>query len=159
MHSADRFSSAQWTRLRRPVVCASEDGALELGFLYLSEVRRATLRLVQPRVLSGTPSLALCGIVDLISFGKAETTAGPDGVECRFPIDGGWLVRCPGGSLAVRQGVGAQPELGLVVTDYAPRLAYGTRSWLQRTLYDKVQVRLHVAIGNRFLARMRELAR
>lgn len=149
----ERLSSAHWTRLARPLVPASERGALTLGDLYLRELRRATGTLVRPRVRGGRVSLTLVGIVDLISFDAAVPATGETGVECRFPIAGGMLVAHRGGSLSVVQRGGPRPELGLVVDDYAPRLATGR--WVRRVLYDNVQARLHVAISNRFLERMR----
>ena len=149
----ERFSSAHWTRLDRPVVASSEEGASRLGRLYFSEVQRITGGLVRPRERTGNVSLTLAGLVDLITFGSAVPRTGRQCTECRFPIEGGLLVAYSSGSLAIVQREGGSPELGLVVTDYAPRLA--RRSLSRRALYDNVQARLHVAISRRFLARMR----
>jgi hypothetical protein len=150
----ERFSSAYWTRLERPVVPASEAGALHLGELYLRELRRATGTLVRPNLCDGRVSLTFVGLFDLISFGRAVPATAVANVECRFPIVGGALVACSGGSLTVAQRGGEQPELGLVVERYAPRLA--TSRWVRRVLYDNVQARLHLAISNRFLDHTRE---
>ena len=152
-----QFSSVQWTLLDRPIVAATEEGALGLGWLYLSEVQRITAGLVRPRARAGNVSLTLVGLVDLISFGEAVPRTGRQCIECRFSIEGGLLVGRRSGSLAIVQREGIRPELGLVVSGYAPRLA--RRSLGRRFLYENVQARLHVAITNRFLARMRKHGR
>lgn len=154
----ERISSAHWTHLDRLLVPTSKEGALELGDLYLRELRRLTGTLVRTQVHAGRVFLTLAGLVDLITLDRAVATTGHSDVECRYPIVGGVLVACPGGSLSLVQRGGARPELGLVVENYAPRLATG-REWVRRLLYDNVQARLHAAIGNRFLTRMRERAR
>jgi hypothetical protein len=154
-----RIGSEQWTSLRRPLVPSTEAGALELGRRYLAEVGHLTARLVRPSRRGECVSLSLLGRVDLISFAQPEARVSGAEVACRLPIVGGALVARPGGSLSIVQCVGPEPQLGLVVAGYIPRLAERRPSSLGVVLYDGFQARLHVWISRRFLARMREAAR
>jgi len=151
--------SAQWAALTAPLVPTSEAGALELGALYLSELRRITRRLVQPEIRDGRARLVLIRIVTLIEFGAAEARIQADEVECRLPIVRGVLVGGAGGALRIVQRTRPTPRLGLVVDGYRPRLAGQRGHSLRRWLYVNVQRRLHEAVSERFLAHVTEGAR
>ena len=149
-----QVESAQWATLREPIVPPTEEGALALGALYLSEMRRITRRIVRADVRDGSSVLLLAGKITLFVFGAAETRVGPDEIECRFPILGGVLVANPGGTLGILQRTSPTTQLGLVVTGYSPRLASARRHSLRRWLFRNVQGRLHAAISERFLVRV-----
>jgi hypothetical protein len=146
-----QVESAQWAMLREPIVPPTEEGALALGALYLSEMRRITRRIVRAEVQDSSAALLLAGKATLFVFGAAEAHVGRDEIECRFPIVGGMLVASPGGVLRVVQRTSPTTQLGLIVTGYRPRLASPRRHSLRRWLFRNVQGRLHTAVSKRFL--------
>ena len=154
-----QVESAHWATLREPIVPPTAEGALALGALYLSEMRRITRRIVRADPRGSSSALLLAGKITLFEFGAAETRVGPDEIECRFPILGGMLVANPGGTLRFVQRTSPTIELGLVVTGYSPRLASPRRHSLRRWLFTNVQGRLHTAISERFLAQVASGAR
>jgi hypothetical protein len=147
----ERVDSEQWAPLREPIVASSEQGALELGALYFSELRRITGRLVRHEARAGSSALLLGKSMRLFVFGAPKVRVDGNEVECRFPIVGGLLVARPGGALRVVQRTGSEPQLGLLVTDYLPRLTSRRRHSLRRWIYANVQRRLHAYISSRFL--------
>jgi hypothetical protein len=150
----ERVDSEQWAPLREPIVAASEQGALELGALYFSELRSITRRLVSEEARAGTSALVLGRVLTLFEFGAPEVRVDTNEVECRLPIVGGLLVAGPSGALKVVQRTGQDGRLGLVVTDYLPRLTSRRRHSLRRWIYANVQRRLHAYISSRFLDRV-----
>lgn len=145
--------SLQRAALRRPIVDATVDGALELGVRYWAELRRSTRGVVRVRIDDEGVGLALASVVTLMKFGPPEPLVRDDAVECRFPILGGRLVARPGGWLVLAQR--SDPELGLVVgvTGYSARLAGKPWEPLRRLLYTAVQAPLHRLVSRRFLER------
>jgi hypothetical protein len=146
-----RVESEQWARLSEPIVAASEEGALELGTLYFSELRRITRRFVRDEARAGGSALLLCRTLTLFVFGSPEARVAADEIECRLPILGGLLVAEPGGALTVIQRTSPELQLGLLVSDYVPRLTSRRRHSLRRLVYTTVQRRLHASISRRFL--------
>ena len=147
----ERVESAEWASLHEPIVASSENGALELGALYFSELRRITRRLVRHDARAGSSALLLCETLTLFVFGAPEVRVAVDEIECRLPIVGGLLVAEPGGALRVVQRTSPHLQLGLLVTDYVPRLTSRRRRTFRRFVYANVQRRLHTYISRRFL--------
>lgn len=147
----ERVESEEWVLLHEPIVASSENGALELGALYFSELRRITRRLVRHDPRAGSSALRLCETLTLFVFGAPEVRVGVDEIECRLPIVGGLLVAEPGGALRVIQRTSPELQLGLLVTDYVPRLTSRRRHTFRRFIYANVQRRLHTYISRRFL--------
>jgi hypothetical protein len=147
----ERVESEQWAPLQRPVVASSERGALELGALYFSELRRITGRLVRHEARASSSALVLGKALTLFVFGSPEVRVDTNELECRFPIVGGLLVAGPGGALSVVQRTGPEPQLGLLVADYLPRLTSRRKRSFRRWIYANVQRRLHAHISSRFL--------
>jgi hypothetical protein len=148
-------ASQQRLRVARPVVAASEEGALALGRVYWEEVERFTRRLVRVRPRRGSVELTLLGRFVLLRFGPADTRLDGDSVVCRYPILGGLLARAPGGAISFSQQGGDRPELRSAITGFQPRLAArpGRPDWTG-ALYAHVQARLHGAVGRRYFARL-----
>lgn len=154
MSSADPVNSEQWVHLALPVVGATPEGARRLGTAYWEEVAAFSRGLVRPRVLPQGVELVLAGVGTLLRFGPAETAIHDDGIECRYPIEGGLLAAEPGGSLVISQSGSTRVELRLAVEGFHPRL--GRRGRLARVrawLYDALQAPLHADVSRRFLER------
>ena len=147
----EHIESEEWAPLHEPIVASSENGALELGALYFSELRRITRRLVGHDVRAGSSALLLCETLTLFVFGAPEVRVAMNEIECRLPIVGGLLVAEPGGALSVVQRTSPELQLGLLVTDYVPRLKSSRRHSFRRFIYANVQRRLHTYISRRFL--------
>ncbi len=141
-------------RLPAPVVEPSHDGALRLGGAYWQEVRAFSRGLVRPRTGADGVDLVLAGVVPLLRFGQAATSAEDGLVECRYPIRGGLLAATPGGALVVAQTGREAPELRLAVEGFHPRLARrGRLARVRAALYDALQAPLHADVSRRFLER------
>jgi hypothetical protein len=99
--------------------------------------------------------LRLLGRASLLRFGPPEVRAGDEVVVCRYAILGGALARVPGGAISFAQRGGRCPELRSTISGFRPRLAArpGRPSWTG-ALYEQVQVRLHGAVGRRYVARL-----
>ena len=150
--------SAQRARLDRPVVPFSIEGALDLGRSYWPEVERCTVGLVRLRREVGGIELRVfgCGPA-LLRFGDPQLEADAARVVCCYPIEGGALVRRPGGSIRFEQVSGAGSELRSTITGFHPRLAAkaGAPHWTG-TLYNQIQSRIHEAIGRRYFASLQQ---
>jgi hypothetical protein len=155
----ERVESEEWASLQEPIVASSENGALQLGTLYFSELRRITRRLVRHEARAGSSALLLCETLTLFVFGAQEARVAVNEIECRLPIVGGLLVARPGGALRVVQRTSPELQLGLLVTDYVPRLTSRQRHSLRRFIYANVQRRLHTYVSRRFLDRVAAGAR
>lgn len=141
--------------LSDPVVERSASGALALAASYWDEIARVTLGLVRARIAPTGTELVLARAVPLLRFGPPDATATEDLVDCRFPITGGLLARCPGGSLSLQQRDDPRLELAVVVDGYSPSLDSGPgRAGLRTLAYRALQVRAHELIGRRYLERM-----
>jgi hypothetical protein len=152
--ASEAVESREWIGLAHGVVTPDEDGARELGWRYLDEIRRSTRGLVRATSGARGVSLDAARIVPLFRFGPPELAADADRVECRFPIRGGLLAARPGGALVVAQRAAELHELELVVAGYFPRLGGSPRRRsLRRGLYALLQARAHGAISRRFLER------
>jgi hypothetical protein len=148
-------ASQQRLRVARPVVAASDEGALALGRVYWEEVERFTRRLVRVRPRRSSVELTLLGRFVLLRFGPADARVDGDSVVCRYPSLGGRLARAPGGAISFSQQGGDRPELRSAITGFQPRLAArpGRPDWTG-ALYAHVQARLHGAVGRRYFARL-----
>jgi len=152
--------SSQRARLERPVVPFSIEGALALGRSYWPEVERCTAGLV--RVRPDVRGIALRLLGDgpaLLRFGDPELEADAARVVCRYAIRCGALVRRPGGSISFEQVSANGVELCSTITGFYPRLAAkpGAPHWTG-TLYNRVQSRIHEAIGRRYFRALQERA-
>jgi hypothetical protein len=155
----ERVESEEWAPLHEPIVAASENGALELGALYFSELRRITRRLVRHDARAGSSALLFCETLTLFVFGAPEVRVAENEVECRLPIVGGLLVARPGGALSVVQRTSPELQLGVLVTDYVPRLTSRRRHSFRRFIYGNVQRRLHTYISRHLLDHVAAAAR
>lgn len=148
-------ATVQRIALARPVVDATEAGALELADTYWAQTRRLTAGLVRMHATPRGPELRLAACVALFRFGPPATSATRDLVECRFAIRGGLLAKEEAGFLAFVQRSAPGAELEVSVTDYVPFLSSLRKSrGIRQFVYRQVQERLHTAIGRRYLARM-----
>jgi hypothetical protein len=155
--STGAFASLQRASLPSPAVEHSPGGARRLGDLYWHELDRSTFGLVRARVGPDGVVLRPLGIGPaLLRFGRGEPTVTPDTVTCRYAILGGLLARKPGGSIAFTQTVGSPLEVRSEIDGFFPRLATRRvrRGW-SGVLYPHLQTRVHVALGRRYFARLR----
>jgi hypothetical protein len=155
------FASVQRIAFAAPVVERSAAGARRLGELYWQVVERSTLGVVRVRAGTGALELRVLGIGPaLLRFGPPEHVVGATSVSCLYPIRGGLLARAPSGSISFTQTGSDGVEVDSTIRGFFPRLA--TRRQRRRwkgLLYPQVQARLHVALGRRYFARLRQEAR
>ena len=154
--SADgAVSSVQRARFGRPVVPFSDAGARRLSTTYWREVERSTRRLVRAAGSASGVSLRAFGRGPaLLRFGPAQITATPTAVGCGHAIVGGLLARKPAGEIRFEQR--AQDNGVLVasaISGFHPTLAArpGMPAFTGE-LYKRVQSRLHVLVGRRYIA-------
>ena len=148
--------SEQRVQLDRAVVEFTERGAEVLGRSYWDEVRHSTFGIVRVRRHGRALDLRAFGWGPLLlSFGAPVLEVSPTRVRCSFPISGGLLAHEPAGEISFVQSAGEELELGSAIRGFFPRLAAraGGPSWTG-ALYDRVQVRIHVAICRRYFARL-----
>jgi hypothetical protein len=153
--------SVQRTAFPAPVVERTAAGAKLLGELYWREVQRSTFGVIRIRRSADGLEVRLLGLKPpLLRFGSPEHEAGSAIVRCLYPIRGGLLVRTPGGSIAFTQTGADTVEVSSAIAGFFPRLAGGPHGggW-HGLLYPQVQARLHVALGRRYFARLRQEAR
>jgi hypothetical protein len=152
------FASIQRASLPRRVVDLSPAGAERLGDLYWDQLERSSRGILRVRCdAAGTTEIRLLGIGPvLLRFGRAAYELTSTSVTCRYPIVGGLLTRKPGGSISFTQSDEGSIEVRSQVDDFFPRLATRRirRGW-SGVLYPQVQTRLHVALGRRYLERLR----
>lgn len=145
----------QRVRVTRPLVAASEAGALALGEQYWKEVESFTRRIVRARADGRAVELRLFGRLTLLSFGEPVTVVEASGVRSTFPIVGGLLARGPAGSITFAQSAAPTIEVRATVEDFLPRLAGrpGGPAWTT-ALYRQVQQRFHTSISRRYFRRL-----
>jgi len=152
------FASIQRASLPHPVVELSAVGAERLGDLYWDQLERSSRGILRVRGdAAGTTEIRLLGIRPaLLRFGPAAYEVTSTSVTCLYPIVGGLLARKPGGSISFTQSGEGSIEVRSQVDDFFPRLATRRirRGW-SGVLYPHVQTRLHVALGRRYLERLR----
>lgn len=139
----------------------SVDGALELGRSYWPTVERCTLGIVRRRKASSAVALRVFGRGPaFLCFGEPRLEANPAGVMCRYPIEGGFLARHPGGSISFEQRSGDELELRSTISGFHPRFAArpGAPHWTG-ALYNQIQSRVHAAIGRRYFRSLQQRAR
>ena len=92
----------------------------------------------------------------LLRLGPPEHLVMPGAVTCRHPILGGLLARGSAGSISFTQAGVGDVELSAAIDGFFPRLAPRRvrRRW-NGVLYAQLQTRLHVALGRRYLERLR----
>lgn len=154
MHSVRVSYAEQRISSPRPVAPLSACGARRLGCAYWAEVERFCRGLVRARECGGGRELRLTGLVPLLRFGPPTTSVHEDGLECRYPIEGGLLAAGPGGFLVLAQRGTAPTVVSVAVEDYRARLAMGGWMGLRRRLFAAIQAPLHERIGRRFLERV-----
>ena len=135
--------------LPRPVVPASEEGALRLAAGYWRAVRSVTFGLVRARETSVGVDLRLLGAV-LLAFHQPDIHADEREVACRLRIRGGFLAGLPSGALTLAQEAEG-PVIRSTIEGYSPRLAARAST---RALYTHVQQRIHAAVSRRFFGRL-----
>jgi hypothetical protein len=145
----------QRVRATRPLVEASERGALALASRYWEEVEAGTGHLVRTRTRGQELELRLLGGVTLLRFGAPQTTVDSSVTATRYPIVGGLLARAPGGSIAFAQVVEPVVELRATIDGFFPRLGGrpGGPPWTG-ALYRHVQRRLHTSVSRRYFRRL-----
>jgi len=152
------FASIQRATLSQRVVELSTAGADRLARLYWDQLERSSRRILRVRVDDAeTTEIRLLGMRPaLLRFGRAAYDISPTSVSCRYPIVGGLLTRKPGGSISFTQSGEGSIEVRAQIDDFFPRLATRRprRGW-SGVLYPHVQTRLHVALGRRYLERLR----
>jgi|RhiMetdeSRZDD1v2_1073273.scaffolds.fasta_scaffold143171_2 hypothetical protein len=154
------FESIQRVKVPAPVVEHSAAGAKRLGDVYWSEIDHSLYGLIRARERSGVLELRVFGVGPaLLRFGPPEHLVTPAAVTCRYPILGGLLTRMPTGTISFTQTTGTEVELSSAIHGFFPRLAPRRlrRGW-NGVLYHQIQARLHVALGRRYFARLREEA-
>jgi hypothetical protein len=145
--SADgTLESMQRARAARPAVEVSDAGARALGSHYWRVAVRAGRGIVHCRRVEDGVELRLSrrGPV-LLGFREAQTSCAGDRVSCSYPIRGGLLARCAGGSLVLSQVGRDEVELRAAVTGFAPRFGVPLGS---------VQRRIHASISRRYFAHL-----
>ncbi|MEN3343135.1 MAG: hypothetical protein V7644_2539 [Actinomycetota bacterium] len=155
------FESVQRSAFSTPVVERSPAGAKLLGDVYWREVQRSTFGVIRVRRSAEGLDICLLGIGPaLLRFGRPEHAVSSNVVQCLYPIRGGLLVRTPGGSISFTQDGSDVVEVSSAIAGFFPRLAprRSRRRW-RGVLYPQVQARLHVALGRRYFARLRQEAR
>lgn len=155
------FESVQRTAYSTPVVERSAAGAERLGELYWRVVERSTCRVIRIRRNAEGLEVTVLGVGPaLLRFGRPEHAVGPTMVRCVYPIRGGLLARAPGGSISFMQTGLDVVEVSSAIAGYVPRLAPRRHERRRPALlYPHVQARLHVALGRRYFARLRQEAR
>lgn len=155
------FESVQRASFSTPVVERSAAGARLLGEVYWREVQRSTFGVIRPRRSADGLDLRLAGHGPaLLRFGPPEHAVDAAGVRCSYPIQGGLLVRTPGGSISFTQTGSDAVEVSSAIAGFFPRLAPRRqgRRW-QGLLYPHLQARIHVVLSRRYLDRLRQEAR
>lgn len=155
------FESVQRAAFSTPVVDRSAAGATLLGELYWRVVERSTFRVIRVRRTADGSEVRLLGVGPvLLRFGRPEHAVSSTSVRCLYPIRGGLLTRAPGGSISFTQSGSDVVEVSSAIAGYFPRLARRRqgRRW-PGLLYPHVQARLHVALGRRYFARLRQEVR
>jgi hypothetical protein len=155
------FESVQRTAFSTPVVERSAAGAKRLGEVYWREVQRSTFGVIRMRRTADGLDVRLLGAGPaLLSFGRPEHAVSSTTVRCLYPIRGGLLVRSPGGSISFTQTGSDVVEVSSAIAGFFPRLAARNQGHRRNgLLYAQVQARLHVALGRRYFARLRQEAR
>ena len=155
------FESVQRTTFPAPVVERSTAGAKRLADLYWDEVERSTFGAIRTRGSAGGLDLRLLGSgFALLRFGPPVHAVSSTSVSCLYPILGGLLARAPAGSISFTQAGVDIVEVSSAISGFFPRLAtrHQRRRW-NGVLYPHVQARLHVALSQRYFARLRQDAR
>ncbi len=154
--SPGAVNSEQRVLAPRPVVDASEAGALRLGSVYWAEVERFTRGAVRVRASGDGFELRLFprGPV-LLRFGAAAIAVTAATTRCAYPIRAGGLARRSGGEIAFVQLTGDEVELRSTIQGYHPTLAArpGAPRWAG-ALYQHGQQRLHLAISRGYFRRL-----
>jgi hypothetical protein len=141
LHALD--GSTESLLLAQPVIAHSEEGARRLGDRYWAEVAAASRGLVQTRRTRDGVELRILGRGPvLLRLTGPDMAVKTGGISCRYRIVGGLLPRLPAGTLTLSQISKPQHELRATVTEFVPRLSSG--------LYERLQLRVHVAISRRF---------
>lgn len=154
------FESVQRVELPAPVVEQSVAGASRLGEVYWRQLERSTRGLIRARPAAGAPELRVLGLGPaLLRFGPPELTVSSGTVSCLYPIRGGVLASTPAGSICFTQMGADHVEVRSAISGFFPRLAAHPRRppW-SGVLYPQIQARLHVALGRRYFARLRQEA-
>lgn len=154
--SEGAVESEQRVILRAPVVEFSEAGAEHLGRSYWPEVERVTGRLVRAREREGSLELQVLGHgPSLLRFGRPSFEATATLACCRYPIEGGLLVRRPSGEIVFAQDGGSPPVVRSAIRGFFPSLAArkGKPDWTG-ALYNRFQSRIHVVVARRYFARL-----
>lgn len=132
----------------RPLVELSESGALSLADRYWDEVEAVTRGLVRVRRRESGPELRVLGRWILLRFAAPNIVIDEAGVLSRFPIEGGWLARAPGGSITFAQSSAPVVGLRATIDGFFPRL--------RGALYRHVQQRIHTSVSRRYFRRLLE---
>lgn len=133
------ITSDESIRIRGPVVPRTDAGARRLDRRYWLAVAGASRGLVRSRESGSGVELLVLRRLCVLRLAAPQTSAGADGVLCRYAIEGGLLSRRPGGSLTLSD---SGTELRAVVTGFLPRL-----DW---SVFRRLQHRLHVGVSRRF---------
>jgi hypothetical protein len=144
--------SRQRVAADRPVVEASEAGALRLGARYWQAVERTTRGAVRASWRGSGGRLTLLGGATLLRFGPPELAVAADAVSCRYSIRGGLLAVREGGAVTLTQRtLDRGVELAVSVEEYLPRLAarVGAPRWTG-LLYARAQSPFHVGVSRRY---------
>jgi hypothetical protein len=155
--------SVQWTTM--PACLAAGVTTDLLLDRYLAYIRRFTLTLIRPRVMTGGVEFRLLGLpLSLISFTEPVRRQEERGASLSLAICGGFLVQsdqCDRGDLTflVEEADGGV-RLTLRLADFCPLLlGSASPSPFRKFLYRFTQAYIHKVVTVRFLARIyRELA-
>jgi hypothetical protein len=153
---AGAFESVQRIAFPTPVVERSAAGARRLGEVYWRELERSTFGIIRTRADTDGLEVRLIGIKPaLLRFGQPEHAVSSSSVSCLYPIRGGLLARAPAGSITFTQSGSDAVEVSSAIKEFFPRLA-ARRQWRRwpGVLYPQIQARLHVALGQRYFARL-----
>ncbi len=153
---AGAFESVQRIAFPAPVVERSPAGATRLGELYWREVERSTFGVIRARANAGGLEVRLLGIRPaLLRFGQPKHVVSSRSVSCLYPIRGGLLARAPAGSISFTQTGLDAVDVSSAIKGFFPRLAVRRpcRRW-HGLLYPQIQARLHVALDQRYFARL-----
>ena len=133
------ITSDESIRIRGPVVPRSDAGARRLDRRYWLAVAAASRGLVRSRETDAGVELRALGGLCVLRLAPPQTSAGAEGVRCRYAIEGGLLARRPGGSLTLCEN---GTELRAVVAGFVPRVGW--------SVFRRLQHRLHVGVSRRF---------
>jgi hypothetical protein len=155
-HEDGSVESRQSVRVPGAVVEETDAGAAQLGRSYWRTVEESTRHLfrisergdgLEIRLLRRGPAA--------LTFGRPELTAAGGRVACRYPITGGFLACRPAGAITLAQETRDVTEVSSTIEGFVPRLAArpGRPGWTG-TLYQQIEVRIHVAISRRYFDRL-----